>query len=99
MCVALCVCVLCLLCSERPHAGVKRWSSVGWCDSDIQIVSDLEALRLQCHGVIWALPARYGAADVFQPKGGRENVIRYAVHTIPQTRHKEASAPTCTFSL
>lgn len=42
---------------ERPHACTEGWSSVGWCDSDVQVVSDLEALGLQCHGVICAFPA------------------------------------------
>lgn len=62
-CRFMCLC----LCSEWPHACVKRWGPVGWCDGYVQIVSDLEALRLQRHGVIRALPAGYSVADILQP--------------------------------
>lgn len=55
-------------CSEGPHACAEGWSSVGGRDGDVQIVSDLEALRLQRHGVVRALPAGHSAADLFQPK-------------------------------
>lgn len=63
------VCWLMRLClySEGPHACVQGRGSVRWCDSYVQIVSNLEALRLQRHGVIRTLPARYSVADIFQP--------------------------------
>lgn len=55
-------------CSERSHACAEGWGSVRRRDGDIQIVSNIEALRLQRHGVIRTLPARHGTADVFQPE-------------------------------
>lgn len=61
------VCMLACVCSEGPHACAKGRGSVRWRDSDVQVVSNLEALRLQRHGVICALPARYSVADIFQP--------------------------------
>lgn len=68
--------------SEGPHACAKGRGSVGWCDSYVQIVSNLEALRLQCHGVVCALPAGYSVADVFQPErgGGERRMFQYTVH-------------------
>lgn len=68
MCSHVLVCVC--LCSERPHACTKGRGSVGWCDGDVQVVANLETLRLQRHGIIGALPAGYGAADVLQPEVG-----------------------------
>lgn len=78
-------------CSEWPHASAEGWGSVGWCDSYIQIVSDLEALRLQRHGVICALPARYSAADVFQPDGGEQTHVSVS-STNSQTSYKVTSS-------
>lgn len=54
VCYIMCRC----LCSEGPHAWVDGWGSVWGGDSYIQVVSNLEALRLQRHGVVGALPAR-----------------------------------------
>lgn len=53
--------------SEGPHACVDGWRSVGWCDGNVQVVSNLETLRLQRHGVVHALPSRHSVADLFQP--------------------------------
>lgn len=52
---------------EGPHACVKGQGSVWWCDRYVQIVSNLEALGLQRHGVIWTLSAGHSAANIFQP--------------------------------
>lgn len=64
--------------SEGPHAG-KGWGSVGWRDSYIQVISNLEALRLQRHGVIRALPAGHCAANILQPERGDRNAFQYTV--------------------
>lgn len=32
------------VCSERPHSCIKGRSSVRWCNGNVQIVSNLEAL-------------------------------------------------------
>lgn len=75
--------------SEWPHACAERWGPVGWCDSYIQIVSNLEALRLQCHGVICTLPARYSAADVFQPKGGEQTHVTHSTGKFPDQQQSD----------
>lgn len=49
------------------HACAEGWGSIGWRYSDVQVVSDLEALRLQREGVFRALPTRHRAANIFQP--------------------------------
>lgn len=75
--------------SEGPHACTKGRRSVGWRDGDVQIVSDLEALRLQRQGVVCALPAGHSTADIFQPeKVGRERAsIGQPVHTAAELLH------------
>lgn len=54
------------VCSERPHSCIKGRGSVRWCNGNVQIVSNLEALRLQCQGIICTFPARHSTANVFQ---------------------------------
>lgn len=55
------------VCSEGPHSRAKWWGSVRRCNSNVEIVSDLEALWLQRQGVVCAFPARHSTANVFQP--------------------------------
>lgn len=69
LCMHVGMCVYACASSEGPHAG-KGWGSVGRRDSYIQVISNLEALRLQRHGVIRALPARHCTANILQPERG-----------------------------
>lgn len=79
LCMHVGMCVYACASSEGPHAG-KGWGSVGRRDSYIQVISNLEALRLQRHGVICALPARHCTANILQPeRGGDRNVSQYTV--------------------
>lgn len=65
--------------SEGPHACAERRGSVGRRDGDVQIVPDLESLRLQGHGVVGALPAGHSAADVLEPE--RTDMFQYTLCT------------------
>lgn len=66
------------VCSERPHSCIKGRGSVRWCNGDVQIVSNLEALRLQCQGIICTFPARHSTANVFQSaKSDQTHMKRY----------------------
>lgn len=67
-------------CLEWSHACAEGWRPVRWRDSYVQIVSDLEALRLQRHGVICTLPAGHSTANVFQPEAGEDDMF-YTTHT------------------
>jgi len=91
MVVCACMLVFVCACSEGPHAWVEGRSSVGRCDRYIQVISNLEALGLQRHRVIWTLPARYCTADVLQPEGGGKHNILVVGHTNAQDHLGERS--------
>lgn len=61
-----------LSCLKGSHACAKGWSSIRRRYSNVQVVSDLEALRLQREGVFRALPARHSAANILQPEKKRQ---------------------------
>lgn len=75
ICLLKCVCVC--ACSERPHACIKGRGSVRGSDRYVQIISYLEALRLQRHSVICALPAGHSTANILQPE--KRNMFQFRV--------------------
>lgn len=66
---------------KGSHACAEGWGSIGWRYSDVQVVSDLEALRLQREGVFRALPTRHRAANIFQPGKKKEREAHVWIHT------------------
>ena len=62
----------------RSHAPWSRWCPIWRGDRYVQIVSYLELLRLQGHGVISPLSPRHGAANLLYSAGKEINCYRVA---------------------
>lgn len=88
------------VCSERPHSCIKGWGSVGWCNGNVQIVSNLEALRLQRQGIIRTFPAGHSTANVFQStKSDQTHIQIYHPQLVISASFYYCIIPTCTSSL
>lgn len=87
---------------ERPHSCIKGRSSVRWCNGNVQIVSNLEALRLQCQGIICTFSARHSTANVFQSAKSdqtHENISSTNADLLKSIQFYFCILPTCTSSL